>query len=255
MGKSSTQPAPKTWPIFSRILIKISGEALLGKRKYGIEASAAFNVMGQVKQVIESGTEVALVIGAGNIFRGLAAAKYGMDRATADYMGMLATVINGMALQDAAEKLNLDTRLMSAIDMQQVAEPFIRRRAIRHMEKGRSVILGGGTGSPFYTTDTTAALRALELGCDAVFKGTKVDGVYDQDPQKYPSAKRYDELTYMDILTRPEIRVMDKSAISLCSDNDLPIAVFNLFIPGNLKRATSGEAIGTLVRNSQSPSK
>jgi len=200
----------------------------------------------ELKEVHALGCELALVIGGGNIFRGVAASTRGVDRATADYMGMLATVINALALQDALEKCGVPTRVLSAIEMQEVAEPYIRRRATRHLEKGRVVIFAAGTGNPFFTTDTAASLRAMEIGAQAIFKATKVDGVYDADPVKHPNAKRFDELTYIDVLNR-QLQVMDATAISLCMDNGLPILVFNLMQPGNIARAVSGARIGTLV--------
>lgn len=235
-------------PKYQRILLKIGGEALLGKRDYGIEVEATHQVAQQIKEIHEENVQIALVIGAGNIFRGLAASKQGMDRATADYMGMLATVINSLSMQDALEKIGVDTRVQSAIEMKAVAEPFIRRRAMRHMEKGRVVILAAGTGSPFFTTDSGAALRALELKCDVLMKATKVDGVYDKDPLEYPDAKKFATITFVDAIKDKSINVMDASALSLCMDNHLPILVFNLFEEGNLKRAVSGEPIGTLVK-------
>lgn len=235
-------------PKYQRILLKIGGEALLGKRDYGIEVEATHQVAQQIKEIHEEGVQIALVIGAGNIFRGLAASKQGMDRATADYMGMLATVINSLSMQDALEKIGVDTRVQSAIEMKAVAEPFIRRRAMRHMEKGRVVILAAGTGSPFFTTDSGAALRALELKCDVLMKATKVDGVYDKDPLEYPNAKKFATITFVDAIKDKSINVMDASALSLCMDNNLPILVFNLFESGNLKKAVSGEPIGTIVK-------
>jgi uridylate kinase len=200
----------------------------------------------ELKDVHELGCELAIVIGGGNIFRGIAASARGIDRATADYMGMLATIINALALQDALEKLGVPTRVLSAIEMQQVAEPYIRRRATRHLEKGRVVVFAAGTGNPFFTTDTAASLRAMEIGAEVIFKATKVDGVFDADPLKYPSATRFEELTYIDVLSR-QLQVMDATAISLCMDNGLPILVFNMMRPGNIKRAVTGTRIGTLV--------
>jgi uridylate kinase len=232
---------------YKRILLKIGGEALLGNREYGIDPQAALDVARQIKEVHGMGVEVALVIGAGNIFRGLSASQQGIDRATADYMGMLATVMNGLAMQDALEKSGVDTRLQSAISMREVAEPFIRRRALRHMEKGRVVILAAGVGSPYFTTDTGAALRALELKCDVLMKATKVDGVYNKDPFKFDDAIRYDKISFIDAIKTEEVNVMDTAALSLCMDNDIPIYVFNLFETGNLKRAVMGDDIGTLV--------
>jgi uridylate kinase len=236
-------------PKYQRILLKIGGEALLGNREYGIEPQAALSVADQIKEVQDLDIQIALVIGAGNIFRGLSASQQGIDRATADYMGMLATVMNALAMQDALEKKGVYTRVQTAIEMRAVAEPFIRRRAIRHMEKGRVVILAAGVGSPYFTTDTGAALRALELKCDILMKGTKVDGVYDKDPMKYKDANRYHHMTYLNAINEEEVKVMDTAALSLCMDNDIPIYVFNLFESGNLKKAVLGEDIGTLVFN------
>lgn len=232
---------------YKRVLVKLGGEALLGDRRYGIDVDASQEVAKQIKQVHDLGTQIALTIGAGNIFRGLAGEKEGMDRATADYMGMLATVINALALQDSLEKIGTDTRVQTAIEMRAVAEPFIRRRAIRHMEKGRVVILAAGVGSPYFTTDTGAALRALELKCEILLKATKVDGVYDKDPIKNKGAKRFKSLKYIDAIKEENIQVMDSAAISLCMENNLPIVVFNLFKKGNLKKVLLGEDVGTRV--------
>ena len=232
---------------YPRVLLKIGGEAILGDREYGIDPTAAASVAAQVKEVHDMGIQIAMVIGAGNIFRGLSASQQGLDRATADYMGMLATVMNSLAMQDALEKLKVDTRLQTAIEMRAVAEPFIRRRALRHMEKGRVVILAAGVGSPYFTTDTGAALRALELKCNVLLKGTKVDGVYDKDPLKHEDANRFDNMTYLDAINKEEVKVMDTSALSLCMDNDIRIYVFNLYDSGNMKKAVLGESIGTLV--------
>jgi uridylate kinase len=234
-------------PKYKRILLKIGGEALMGEKEYGIDPKAAINVAKQIKEIHETGIQVALVIGAGNIFRGLSASQQGIDRATADYMGMLATVMNSLAMQDALEKIDVYTRVQTAIEMRAVAEPFIRRRALRHMQKGRVVILACGVGSPYFTTDSGAALRALELKCDILMKATKVDGVYDKDPLKHKDAKRFDTMTFTKAITNPEVNVMDTSALSLCMDNHIPIYVFNLFKSGNLKRAVMGDDIGTLV--------
>lgn len=234
-------------PHYKRVLLKLGGEALLGDREYGIDPNAAKEVAREIKQIQETGTQVVVSIGAGNIFRGMAGAANGIDRATADYMGMLATTINAMALQDAVEKIGVPSRVLSGLEMPAVAEPFIRRRALRHMEKGRVVILAGGSGNPYFTTDTSAALRALEMGCEVIMKATKVDGVYDKDPNKYPDAKKYTELTYMDAL-KQQLEVMDTSAFALCMDNKLPIMVFNFFEKGNSKKAVMGEKIGTLVK-------
>ncbi len=232
---------------YSRVLLKIGGESLLGDREYGISYEAALNVAAQLKEIHEMGVGAAVVIGGGNIFRGLSASKSGFERTTADYMGMLATVINGLALQTALEEIGVYTRVQSALDMPKVCEPFIRRKAIRHMEKGRIVILVAGTGSPYVTTDSGAALKALELNCDILMKATKVDGVYDKDPMKFDDAKRFPSMTYLDAIKSEEVQVMDTSAISLCMDNNMPIMVFDLFKEGNLRKAIVGEDIGTLV--------
>jgi uridylate kinase len=231
---------------YRRVLLKISGEALAGKAGYGIDPGVLAGFAAEMKEVHALGVEIALVIGGGNIFRGLQASAHGIDRATADYMGMLATVINALALQDAFEKVGVATRVLSAIEMQEVAEPYIRRRATRHLEKGRVVIFAAGTGNPFFTTDTAASLRAMEIGAEVIFKATRVDGVFDADPMKHPEATRFEELTYIDVLTR-NLQVMDATAISLCMDNRLPILVFNMMRPGNIKRAVTGARIGTLV--------
>ncbi|MDI6711850.1 MAG: UMP kinase [Anaerosomatales bacterium] len=232
---------------YRRVLLKLSGEALMGDGSYGIDPAVLESLASQIKPLNESGVEIAIVVGGGNIFRGLAASAKGMDRAQADYMGMLATVMNALALQDALERHGVFTRVMSAIEMQAVAEPYIRRRAIRHLEKGRVVIFAAGTGNPYFTTDTTAALRALEIGAECIMKATKVDGVYDDDPVTNPHAVRFDELEYIEVLNRG-LRVMDNTAISLCMDNHLPIIVFDVKRPGNIERAVNGERVGTLVR-------
>jgi uridylate kinase len=234
-------------PTFKRVLLKLGGEALLGEREYGIDPQTATEVAEEIKSIVETGTQVVVSIGAGNIFRGMAGAANGIDRATADYMGMLATTINALALQDAVEKIGVPSRVLSGLEMPAVAEPFIRRRALRHMDKGRVVILAGGSGNPYFTTDTGAALRGLELNCDIILKATKVDGIYDKDPNKYPDAKKYSEITFMDAL-KERLEVMDTSAFALCMDNKLPIMVFNFFEKGNSKRAVMGEKIGTLVK-------
>ena len=233
-------------PAYKRILLKLSGEALLGTQEYGIDPPVIERVASEIAEVLRSGVQVGVVIGGGNIFRGAIASEIGMDRASADTMGMLATVINSLALQDALEKSGVSTRVLSAIEMRQVAEPYIRRRATRHLEKGRVVIFAGGTGNPYFTTDTTASLRAMEIGAEVILKATKVDGVYDADPVKNPDATKFDELSYIEVLNR-ELKVMDSTAISLCMDNNLPIVVFNLMVQGNIKRVVSGENIGTLV--------
>jgi uridylate kinase len=232
---------------YKRILLKISGEVLTGKGDYGIDPVAIQQIAREVKEVKNLGVEVAIVIGGGNIFRGVAASSKGMDRASADYMGMLATVINGIALQEALEKIDVPTRVQTAIEMRQVAEPYIRRRAIRHLEKGRAVIFAGGTGNPYFTTDTAASLRAMEIGAEAIFKGTKVDGVYDKDPLLNKGARKYNELSYLDVLKR-QIKVMDATAISLCMDHQIPIIVFSLKEKGNIKRLILGDRVGTRVR-------
>ncbi len=232
---------------FCRVLLKLSGEALMGDSSFGIDPGVLESLSRQIRVVNDAGVQVAIVVGGGNIFRGLAAASTGMDRAQADYMGMLATVMNSLALQDSLERAGVFTRVMSAIDMQAVAEPYIRRRAIRHIEKGRGVIFAAGTGNPYFTTDTTAALRALEIGADCIMKATKVDGVYDTDPAENPHAVKFDELRYIEVLNRG-LRVMDNTAISLCMDNDLPILVFNMEIEDNIERALMGEPVGTIVR-------
>jgi uridylate kinase len=231
---------------YRRVLLKLSGEALAGRAGYGIDPNVLRALAKQLEEVHDLGCELALVIGGGNIYRGLAASARGVDRVAADYMGMLATVINSLALQDALEKLGVHTRVMSAIAMQQVAEPYIRRRATRHLEKGRIVIFAAGTGNPYFTTDTAAGLRAIEIGAEVIFKATRVDGVFDADPLVHPKAKKYASLTYIDVLKR-HLKVMDSTAISLCMDNRLPILVFNLMRRGNIQRAVRGERIGTLV--------
>ncbi len=231
---------------YKRVLLKISGEALQGNLGYGIDPHVVDSIALQLKEIKNMGVELAVVIGGGNIFRGLEASARGMDRSTADYMGMLATVINGMALQDALERKGAFTRVQTAIAMEALAEPYIRRRAIRHLEKGRIVILAGGTGNPYFTTDTTAALRAIELGAEVILKATKVDGIYSADPKKNKNAKRFSKLRYMEVLKK-ELKVMDATAISLCMDNNLPIVVFDLMKHGNIRRVVTGENIGTTV--------
>lgn len=234
-------------PFYKRILLKLSGEALAGDQKYGIDPQTITSIAAEIKEVVEAGTEVALVIGGGNIFRGLAASSAGMDRASADHMGMLATVINSLALQDALEKIGVDTRVQSAIEMREVAEPYIRRRAVRHLEKGRVVIFGAGTGNPYFTTDTAASLRAMEIGAEVIMKGTKVDGVYSADPVKDPNAFKFARLTYIDVLNKG-LQVMDATATSLCMDNNLPIIIFNVKTAGNIIKVVFGEEIGTIVK-------
>jgi uridylate kinase len=232
---------------FKRIVIKISGEALQGEGAYGIDRDVVDSVARQIKEVTALGVQVAMVVGGGNIFRGLSAASRGMDRAAADYMGMLATVINGLALQDAMENIGVFTRVQTAIAMQELAEPYIRRRAVRHLEKGRAVIFVAGTGSPYFSTDTTAALRANEIDAEVILKATKVDGVYSADPKKDKNAKKYKQLEYIEVL-KMGLKIMDATAISLCMDNNLPIIVFNLMRTGNIKRIVLGENIGTIVK-------
>lgn len=232
---------------YKRILLKISGEVLTGEKEYGIDPVVIKKIAEEIKEVKDLGLEIAIVIGGGNIFRGVAASSKGMDRASADYMGMLATVLNALALQDALEKIGIHTRVQTAIEMKEIAEPYIRRKAIRHLEKGRVVIFAAGTGNPYFTTDTTASLRAMEIGADVILKATKVDGVYDKDPLIHKGAKKFDELTYLEVLKKG-IKVMDATAISLCMDNQIPIIVFNLKQRGNIKKIVLGEKIGTKVR-------
>ncbi|OGB96244.1 MAG: UMP kinase [candidate division NC10 bacterium RIFCSPLOWO2_12_FULL_66_18] len=232
---------------YRRILLKISGEALAGQQEYGISADVVRFIAEEVREVHRFGVQIGMVIGGGNIFRGVEASAQGMDRSSADYMGMLATVINGLALQDALEKAGVDTRVQTAIEMREIAEPFIRRRALRHLEKGRVVIFVGGTGNPYFTTDTAAALRAMEITADIVLKATKVDGVYSADPKTDPTAQKFDELSYIEVLSR-RLKVMDSTAISLCMDNGFPIVVFNLQEKGRLLQLVFGERVGTLVR-------
>jgi len=233
-------------PKFRRVVLKLSGEALAGDQGYGISPEVVDSLAGQIREVRELGVEIAVVVGGGNIWRGVAGSTRGMDRATADYMGMLATAINALALQDALEKHSVDTRVMSAIEMKEVAEPYIRRRAMRHLEKGRVVIFAGGTGNPYFSADTTAALRAAEIEADVMLKGTKVDGVFDSDPEQNPNAKKFARLQYLDLINQG-LRVMDSTATSLCMDNGIPIVVFDIRIPGNIKRVLMGEKVGTLV--------
>lgn len=233
--------------VFKRVVLKISGEALQGRLGYGIDYDAAASIAKQIKEIKKLGVEIAVVIGGGNIFRGVSGTVKGIDRINADYMGMLATVINGLALQDALEKIGVFTRVQTAIEMQQLAEPYIKRRAIRHLEKGRVVIFVGGTGNPYFTTDTTAALRAIEIDAEVILKATKVDGVYSSDPVKNKHARKYETLRYIDVLKKG-LKVMDATATSLCMDNKLPIIVFNLIKVGNIKRVITGEKIGTTVK-------
>lgn len=232
---------------YKRILLKLSGESLMGEKQYGIDMDRVAQYAKDIKAVHEKGLEIAIVIGGGNIYRGLSAEKAGMDRVQADYMGMLATVINSMALQDALEKTGLKTRLLTAIKMEQICEPFIRRRAVRHLEKGRIVIFGAGTGNPYFTTDTAASLRAVEINADAVLKGTRVDGIYTADPEKDATATRYDQISFSEVYEK-NLSVMDMTAITLCQENNLPIIVFDMNKPGNFMRIANGEQIGTLVK-------
>lgn len=231
---------------YQRILLKLSGEALMGDLAYGIDPDIVQAIAEEIAEVVQSGIQVAIVVGGGNIFRGVKGSAAGMERATADYVGMLATVMNAITLQDALERAGVPTRVLTAIEMKEVAEPYIRRRAIRHLEKSRVVIFGAGSGNPFFTTDTTAALRAAEINAQVLFKATKVDGVYDSDPRTNPQAKRYQTLTYGHVLTQ-DLRVMDGTAIALCKDNNIPIVVFDLAVRGNIRRAAMGEPIGTTV--------
>jgi uridylate kinase len=233
-------------PAFSRVLLKLSGEALMGDQPFGISPQTATQIAKEIGEVQQLGVQIAIVIGGGNLFRGLAASARGMDRATADYMGMLATIINALALQDALEQLNITTRVATAIEMRAVAEPFIRRRALRHLEKGRVIIFAAGTGNPYFTTDTAAALRAMEMRAEVILKGTKVDGIYTADPMLDTTAERYDTISYLEVIDRG-LKVMDSTAITLCMDNKLPIVVFNLQRPGNLRRVIMGEPVGTRV--------
>jgi uridylate kinase len=240
-------PGTKKTLAYQRILLKLSGESLLGEKTFGIDRTFADYIAGEIHDVHSLGLEIAVVVGGGNIFRGVSDSAHGMDRVSADHMGMLATVINALALQDSLERASCFTRVLSAIDMKEVAEPFIRRRAIRHMEKGRVVIFAAGIGNPYFSTDTAAALRAMEIKAEIILKATKVDGIYDADPVKHPKAKRFDRLTYLEVLQKG-LKVMDTTAISLCMDNHLPIVVYDLKRKGNLRRLVLGERIGTLVK-------
>ena len=243
---TSLMPRPR----FNRILLKLSGEALMGDGQFGIDPDTASRLAEEIKAGKEAGHELCLVVGGGNIFRGFAAAAKGFDRTSADYMGMLATVMNALAMQNALERIGVDTRVQSAIPMASVSEPYIRRRALRHMEKGRVVIFAAGTGNPFFTTDTAAALRAAEMGCDALFKGTSVDGIYDADPKKVADARRYDSVSFNRVLS-DNLKVMDASAVALCRDNDIPIVVFNIREQGNLARVLRGDGLSTIVQNEE----
>jgi uridylate kinase len=244
--RSSVAPAARTEVLYKRILLKLSGESLQGPQGYGIHGPTIESIAREVKAVNDLGVEIALVIGGGNIFRGARQGGLSIERATGDYMGMLATVINSLAVQDALEKSGCYTRVMSAIEMHQVAEPFIRRRATRHLEKGRVVILAAGTGNPYFSTDTAAALRAVEIKAQAILKATRVDGIYDADPERVPGAKRFETIDYLQVLQRG-LQVMDATAISLCMDNNLPIIIFNMNVPGNVQRVVRGEKVGSMV--------
>jgi uridylate kinase len=251
MAPPSQAPrTPGQGPKFGRILLKLSGEALMGEGSFGIDNATLERIAAEVKEVHDLGVEVALVIGGGNIFRGLAASAHGMDRASADYMGMLATVMNSLALQDALERAGCQTRVQSAIEIREVCEGYIRRRAMRHLEKKRVVIFAAGTGNPYFTTDTAASLRAMEIHAEVLLKATRVDGVYDKDPKRHPDAKRFDKLSYIEVLQR-DLQVMDSTAISLCKDNQLDIIVFDLRQRGNIRRVVMGETIGTLVSDGE----
>jgi uridylate kinase len=241
------EPAAAAAPVAPRrVLLKLSGEALMGEHEYGIDPEVVRGIAAQIKAAKNDGTEIAIVVGGGNIFRGLAASARGMDRSTGDYMGMLATVMNGLAIQDALEQSGCPTRVMSAIAMNEICEPYIRRRAERHLEKGRVVVMVAGTGNPYFTTDTAATLRAVEVHAHVILKGTRVDGVYDADPEKHPNAQRYSRIGYTDLLSN-RLQALDATAVSLAMDNDMPIVVFDLTVPGNITRAIAGERIGTLI--------
>ena len=242
-----TGPAtPSSTPRARRVLLKLSGEALMGDHEYGIDPEVVRVIAGQVAAAKQDRTEIAVVVGGGNIFRGLAASARGMDRSTADYMGMLATVMNGLAIQDALEQARCPTRVMSAIAMNEICEPYIRRRAVRHLEKGRVVVIVAGTGNPYFTTDTAATLRAVEVHAQVILKATRVDGVYDADPEKHPDAQRYSQISYTDLLSK-RLQALDATAVSLAMDNEMPIVVFDMTVPGNIVRAIAGERIGTLI--------
>ena len=246
-GEASSPASSASSPAYGRILVKLSGEALMGAQPFGLDEKVVSAIADEVRDVHALGVQIAIVIGGGNIIRGLAASHRGIDRVTGDYMGMLATVINALAVQDALEKRGVPTRVQSAIDIQEVAEPFIRRRAIRHLEKGRAVIFAAGTGNPYFTTDSAAALRANEIDADVLFKATKVDGLYTADPKKDPKAELLREVTYQEVIER-DLQVMDTAAISLCRDNKLPILIFDMMTPGNIRRAVCGERVGSIVR-------
>ena len=233
---------------YKRILLKLSGEALIGEQKFGIDTNVVLQYAEEIKSIVDKGAEVAIVIGGGNIYRGIEASRTGIDRVQGDYMGMLATVINSIALQSGIEKLGVSTRLLTALEIRQVAEPFIKRRAVRHLEKGRVVIFGAGTGNPYFTTDTAAALRATEIEADVILKGTRVDGIYDSDPEKNPNAVRYEQVTFQEAISK-KLNVMDMTAFTLCQENNIPIMVFDMNRKGNLQRIVEGEKVGTLVSN------
>ena len=233
---------------YKRILLKLSGESLMGSLGFGIDSKVVEFFADEVRKVHKLGVEVGIVIGGGNIYRGLSASSQGIDRATGDYMGMLSTMINSLALQNSIEKIGINTRLMSAIKMEAIAEPYIRRRAIRHLEKGRVVIMGSGTGHPYFSTDTAASLRAVEIGADVIIKGTRVDGVFDSDPEQNPDANKFDSINYLDILKK-NLRIMDLTAVSLCQENNLPMIVFNMDVPDNLSKLVVGENVGTIINN------
>ncbi len=245
---ASPQPRPATTAKYRRVLIKVSGEALMGDKGYGQDLATIQRIAADIKQVADMGVEVCVVVGGGNIFRGISGAAQGMERSSADYMGMLATILNALAIQNILDQMGAETRVMSAIEMNQICEPYIRRRAIRHLERGLVVIFAGGIGSPYFTTDTTAALRASEMGCDALLKGTQVDGVYNADPKKDKTATRYDTLTYHDVLSK-DLKVMDAAAISLARENQIPILVFSIHDSGNFARVISGEGLCTVIKD------
>ena len=252
MAEPAATSAPAMEPVAARrVLLKLSGEALMGDEEYGIDPGTVREIAAQVAEVAAGGTQVAVVVGGGNIFRGLAASARGMDRATADYMGMLATVMNGLAMQDALEQIDRPTRVMSAIAMNEICEPYIRRRAVRHLEKGRVVVMVAGTGNPYFTTDTAATLRAVEVDAQVILKATRVDGVYDADPEKHPNANRYSRIGYTELLSN-RLQALDATAVSLAMDNEMPIVVFDMTVPGNIARAIRGEPIGTLISGDES---
>ncbi len=251
MADTATTPAQPAPTVARRVLLKLSGEALMGEQEYGIDPAVVRQIAAQVAEAMAGGIEVAIVVGGGNIFRGLAASARGMDRSTADYMGMLATVMNGLAIQDALEQAGQPTRVMSAIAMNEICEPYIRRRAVRHLEKGRVVVMVAGTGNPYFTTDTAATLRAVEVDAQVILKATRVDGVYDADPQKHPDANRYSPIGYSELLST-RLQALDATAVSIAMDNEMPIVVFDMTVPGNIARALRGEPIGTLISGDES---